>query len=169
MFVGKYPMDKGTVRHFESIGKHHDACHEVPQRSASGPAQIIYIKSKLLHRLVKTLAEKPTAPFILSLIGGILVLLGGLLWAALGTLLAFFTGFGFLLYVFLIFGILIIIGAVSMYSAPSSTKTWGIVILVLGILSLIGIITALGGLLAIIGGALAIGWKPSGQPEPPPR
>ena len=48
----------------------------------------------------------------MSLIGGILVLLGGLIWAALGTLIAFFfAGLGFLLWAFLIFGIIIMIGA----------------------------------------------------------
>ena len=109
------------------------------------------------------MSEKPTAPFILSLIGGIFVLLGGLVWALVGTILAFFSGLGFLLYAFLIFGIVIIIGAAMMFNAPSSTRTWGIVILVLGILSLFGVITALGGILAIIGGALALGWQPSKQ------
>lgn len=114
------------------------------------------------------MGEKPTTPFTLSLIGGIFALLGGIIWAALGTILAFYSGFGVLLYVFLIFAIIIIIGAAAMYSSPSSARAWGIVIVILGILSLIGIITALGGLLAIIGGALAIGWKPSGQGALPP-
>jgi hypothetical protein len=114
------------------------------------------------------MSEKPTTAFILSLIGGILVLLGGLVWAAVGTLLAFFTGFGYLLYVFLLFGLIIIIGAIMINSNPSSAHTWGIVILILGILSLIGIITALGGLLAIIGGAFALSWKPPSRPPNPP-
>jgi len=115
------------------------------------------------------MSEKPTTAFLLSLIGGILVLLGGLVWAAIGTLIAFFTGFGFLLYVFLLFGIIIIIGAIMLNSNPSSAHTWGIVILILGILSLIGVITALGGLLSIIGGAFALSWKPQSQtPNPPP-
>jgi hypothetical protein len=35
---------------------------------------------------VEIMSEKPTTAFILPLIGGILVLLGGLVWAALGTL-----------------------------------------------------------------------------------
>jgi hypothetical protein len=106
------------------------------------------------------MTEKPTTAFILSLIGGILVLLGGLVWAAVGTLIALFTGLGFLLYAFLIFGIIIIIGAIMINSNPSSTHSWGIVMLILGVLSLIGIVTALGGILAIIGGAFAIAWKP---------
>jgi hypothetical protein len=118
---------------------------------------------------VRTLGDRPGAAFALSLIGGIFVLLGGVLWAALGTFLAFFTDVAFLLYAFLIFGIIIIIGAASMYSSPSSTKAWGIVILILGIISLIGIVTTFGGLLSLIGGALAIGWRPSAEGLPPPR
>jgi len=112
------------------------------------------------------MSDRPTTAYILSLIGGIFVLLGGVLWALVGTLIAFLTGFGFLLWAFLIFGIIIIIGAVSMNSNPNSTHTWGIVILVLGVISLFGVVTALGGLLAIIGGALALSWKPSTPSAP---
>ena len=113
--------------------------------------------------------EKPTTAFILSLIGGIFVLLSGLALGALGTLFAIFTfGAGLVLWIFPIFGIIIIIGAIMINSNPGSTKTWGIVILILGIISLVGIVTALGGILSIIGGALAIVWKPSKQGAPPP-
>jgi len=48
-------------------------------------------------------------------------------------------------------------------SNPSSTHSWGVVILILGVLSLFGVVTALGGILAIIGGAFALTWKP--KPE----
>ena len=88
------------------------------------------------------------------------MLLGGLAWAALGTLIAIFTGLGFLLYAFLIFLIIIVIGAVMINSNPSSAHSWGIVILILGVISLIGVVTAPGGILTIIGGAFAIAWKP---------
>jgi hypothetical protein len=109
------------------------------------------------------MSEKPTSAFIVSLLGGIFVLLGGLLWAFVGTIIAIFSGVGFLLYVFLLFGIVIIVGAVVMNSSPRFTQTWGIVIIVLGVLSLIGVVTTLGGVLAIIGGALAVSWKPQNQ------
>ena len=116
--------------------------------------------------------EKPTAAFVLSLIGGIIVLLGGIGLAILGTFLAAFgLDLGLILYIFPIFGIIIIIGSIMMYSSPKSAKTWGIIVLILGIISMIGIITALGGLLALIGGILAIVWKPSTlmkAPPPPP-
>jgi hypothetical protein len=92
------------------------------------------------------------------------------LWAALGTLIAFFTGLGFLLWAFAIFGIIIFIGAAMIHNNSSSSGAWGIVILILGVLSLFGVIAALGGILAIIGGALALSWKPPApqtqQPKP---
>jgi hypothetical protein len=105
------------------------------------------------------MSEKPTTAFIMSLLGGIFIIIGGLLWVALGTLLAIFFGLGFLLYAFLFFGIIIVIGALAMNSNPRSAHTWGIIILLLGIFSLVGITTTLGGIFAIIGGALALSWK----------
>ena len=113
--------------------------------------------------------EKPVAAFVLSLIGGILVLVAGAALAMLGVAVAFFTfGAGLLLGIFALFGIVIIVGSIMMYSQPSSAKTWGIIVLILGILSLFGVITALGGILALIGGILAIVWKPSAPASAPP-
>ena len=113
--------------------------------------------------------EKPTTAFIVSLLGGIFVLLGGIVWAAVGTIVAIFTfGAGFLLYVFLIFGIIIIAGSAAFNSNPRTARTWGIIILILGIFSLVGIVTALGGILSIVGGALALSWHPSQQAQQPP-
>ncbi len=106
--------------------------------------------------------EKPVAAFVLSLIGGIFVLLGGIGLAIVGAVIALFTlGVGAILGTFAIFGIIIIIGAIMMYTTPSSAKTWGILVLILGIISIFGIITAFGGLLSIIGGILAMLWKPT--------
>jgi hypothetical protein len=113
--------------------------------------------------------EKPIAAFVLTLIGGILVLITGAALAMLGVAVALFTfGAGLLLGVFALFGIVIIVGSIMMYSQPSSAKTWGIIVLILGILSLFGVITALGGILALIGGILAIVWKPSAPASAPP-
>jgi hypothetical protein len=112
------------------------------------------------------MSEKPTTAFIISLLGGIFIMLGGLVWAAVGTLLAVFLGLGFLLYAFLAFGIVILVGAVMINSNPRSVHTWGIVILLLGIFSLVGITTTFGGILAIVGGALALSWKPTREPGP---
>ena len=119
------------------------------------------------NRERKTMSEKPATAFILSLLGGIFVLFGGLLWAAVGTFIAFFSGFGFLLYMFLIFGIVIIAGAAMINNNPLSAHTWGTIIVVLGVLSLFGVTTTFGGILAIVGGALALSWNPPAPQQNP--
>jgi hypothetical protein len=112
----------------------------------------------------------PTAAFVLSLIGGIFILLGGIYEAAIyaivgSAFLAFLPGLGALLIglavVALLFGLIIIYGAIQMKSHPESAKTWGIIVLILAILSWIGGGGfVLGFLLALIGGILAIVWHP---------
>lgn len=118
----------------------------------------------------------PSTAYILSLIGGIFILLAGLATAALyaaGAFLifAFFPGLGALLIglavLALIFGVIIIYGAFRLKNHPESAKTWGVLILVLALLSWIG-----GGgffigfLLALIGGILALTWHPPASPQP---
>jgi len=68
--------------------------------------------------------EKPTAAFVLSLIGGIFILLGGLLVAAIGGI--FFLGLGILIAgLGLTCGILVLVGAVMLYVNSEKSKTWG--------------------------------------------
>ncbi len=117
-----------------------------------------------------SIAEKPTAAFVLSLIGGIFILLGGALIAAIGaTIFAFLPAVGLVLGVIgLAFGMLVLVGAIMLYAHPEQHVTWGVIILVFSILS---IFTSLGGfliglILGIIGGALAIAWKPRAVPFP---
>lgn len=123
-----------------------------------------------------TAKSYPSTAFILSLIGGIFILLAGLAEAAIyaiigSALLSFFPGLGALLIglavVALIFGVIIIWGAFMLRSKPESARTWGIIILLLAILSWIG-----GGgffigfILALIGGILALTWHPPAQAQP---
>jgi hypothetical protein len=54
--------------------------------------------------------------------------------------------------------LVILIGAIMLYQNPDSAHTWGIVVLVMSILSAVNI-------LGLIGGILAMTWKPS---QPPP-
>ncbi len=58
-------------------------------------------------------------------------------------------------------GVVVLIGAVMLYSRPASARAWGIAILVV---SAVGMLAGAGGLLAgilgIIGGILAGTWKP---------
>ena len=61
-------------------------------------------------------------------------------------------------------GIVVLIGAVMLYSRPASARAWGVAILVV---SAVGMLAGAGGLLAgvlgIIGGILAVTWKPQAQ------
>jgi hypothetical protein len=104
----------------------------------------------------------PTTAFILTLIGGVFVLLGGVVLAWLGSIfLSFGIAAGGLLFVGLGVGLLIIIMAILMWVAPGMKLVWGILTIVL---SLVSWPFALGGffigfLLALLGGIFAITYK----------
>jgi hypothetical protein len=125
--------------------------------------------------------EKPTAAFILSLIGGIFILIAAILvmifLGLVGTAFAiipFFGMIGGLLIILgivgLIFAILVIIGAFMINSGvPQRVRTGGIIVLIFSILSLF---TSGGGffigfILGLIGGILALTWKPKEVPTRP--
>src|SRR5439155_18503695 len=118
--------------------------------------------------------EKPTAAFVLSLIGGIFILLDGILLAVVGSAIAIggLAGSGTaggivsaIGAIGVIFGLIIIIGGVMMYQKPQSHTMWGVIVL---ILSLISIITGggfiIGLILGLIGGlllwSLSLPWVP---------
>ena len=122
--------------------------------------------------------EKPTAAFVLSLIGGIFILLDGILLAVVGSAIAIggLAGSGTaggivsaIGAIGVIFGLIIIIGGVMMYQKPQSHTMWGVIVL---ILSLISIITGggfiIGLILGLIGGILALVFKPSLGPTAMP-
>lgn len=100
--------------------------------------------------------NKPTAAFVLSLIGGILGFFLGLL------VIVFVAVFG--LWV-LICSLIVIISAAKLNSNPLDHTKWGALIL---IFSIMGVVT----LLAFIGGILALAYTPMvpippQQPQPP--
>jgi uncharacterized membrane protein YhaH (DUF805 family) len=117
------------------------------------------------------MARRPTAAFILSLIGGLLIVIVGFVVVVVGTIATIPVGgaggipglYG------AVFGILVVFGGLMLYSRPQRNIVWSVVIIVFSLLSLYG---ALGGLyvgliLGVIGGILGIRWKPSaGQPTP---
>jgi len=130
--------------------------------------------------------EKPTAAFILSLIGGIFILVVGVILSLIGaiamgmlgafhpTSIPILMGYGSLLgFLAVTYGIIIIICAVKMYNQPEN-QTWSILVIIFSVLSLFG---AGGGLyigliLGVIGGILGLTWKPPPQPRryhPQPR
>ncbi|HTT73436.1 MAG TPA: zinc ribbon domain-containing protein [Thermoplasmata archaeon] len=113
-------------------------------------------------------ASYPSGAHILSLIAGIFIILSGLVYIAVGALVgSVFAGLGVagaavaaLGAVALIFGVIIIYGAVQLRTHPSSSKTWGAIILILSLLSFVGGSGFFIGLiLGLIGGILALVWK----------
>ncbi|GBC68984.1 hypothetical protein HRbin01_00674 [archaeon HR01] len=103
---------------------------------------------------------KPTAAFVLSLIGGIFVIIGGLIGALIGATLTFFIGgvggiFGVL---GIIWGILIIIFAILLYNNPSQRVAYSVLIIIFSVLSWIGAIGGflIGFVLGLVGGILGL-------------
>jgi hypothetical protein len=133
--------------------------------------------------------EKPTAAFVLSLIAGILIVLGGALrsvigfywfggmmgsfWGRRGGMMGYpgfgmMGGFGLMIGIMgLVFGVLIIVSAIMLNSKPEGHTTWGTLIVIFSAISVFG---GMGGfgiglILGLIGGVLAITWKPT-QTQP---
>lgn len=108
-------------------------------------------------------------PFLLSLIGGILIIITGAILAFAGTLITAMIGsfpgaegamatLGAISYIPLVFGILVIVGAVLMKN-PAKAKIGAILVLIFSILSLLTIVGSgffIGAILGIIGGALGL-------------
>ena len=136
-----------------------------------------------------SVGERPVAPFILGLLGGILILLGALVMSmfAFATLnmmgmmgmmsltMAGFSGgmammMGYSL-AFTIFGLasgaLVILGSVMLYNRPSESQIWSALILTFSILSIFG---GMGGFmvglsLGVLGGVFGLVWKPSSSAQ----
>jgi hypothetical protein len=142
-----------------------------------------------------TESEKPTAAVIISLIAGFFILLGGgmmsIMWSWMGSygfgMMGGFRGWGEMmggypgygygmmgglgLGVFgilgLIFGTIVIVSALMLNRKPEQHSTWGVLIVLFSVLSILG--GAMGGfglglVLGLIGGILSITWKPT-QPK----
>ncbi len=127
------------------------------------------------------MADKPTAAFVLSLIGGIFIVLGCIPYFAAGSFVgslgfgvgaSVLAGFG----VFgLICGLLTILGAVWINSGEKDkVRNGSILVLIFSIVSWIGAFGGyfIGFLLGLIGAILGLTWKPSttettAAPPPP--
>ncbi len=129
--------------------------------------------------------ERPTTAFVLSLVGGVLILVGGGMMSMTGSfgfggMMGFGgmggmmgypgygmmggLGFGLFGLLGLVFGAIVIISAVMLNSKPQEHSTWGMLIVLFSVLSIFG--GAMGGfgiglILGLIGGVLAITWKPT--------
>lgn len=122
--------------------------------------------------------EKPTAAFVLGLIGGVLILLEGLLLVIAASVASSFGSFpgmpvatGFLegllmaiAAIVLIFALVVILSSVMLYMRPDGHVAWGVILLLFSIISLIfagGFY--IGGILGLVGGILGIVFRPSPQ------
>lgn len=110
--------------------------------------------------------RKPTAAFVLSLIGGIFILLWGLFIVSIGVAAqsAFIVYSGDVITlgaVEAILGLLIMVFGVLLYMTPEHHVVYGVLVLLLAVVSLIGLGgLVIGFILALIGGILGITHKP---------
>ena len=134
-------------------------------------------------------AERPTTAFVLSLVGGVFILLGGGMMSTIGSfgfggMMGFggmggmmgpgsgmmgFPGYGMMGWagfgiLGLVFGAIVVISAIMLNSKPQEHATWGTLIVLFSVLSIFG--GAMGGfgvgiILGLIGGVLALTWKPT--------
>lgn len=120
--------------------------------------------------MVYQVTEKPTAAFILSLIGGILGMIGGVVFLMLAWFLSAASGgllnFIAIIYIgvgawFIVSSSITITAACKLNSNPFEHHKWGLLVL---IFSIVGGGTILG----IVGGVLALVWKPSVVTPPVP-
>ena len=120
------------------------------------------------------MAEKPTAAFVLSLIGGIFILLGAIvvmvIMSAIGSFMVI-GGSADILVIYgavgLIFAIIVLVGAVMLWMKPQQHVAWGVIVLLFSLFSII----SLGGffiglILGLVGGILGIVWKPPAPMAP---
>jgi hypothetical protein len=121
------------------------------------------------------MAEKPTAAFVLSLIGGIFILLGGVVITAVSSILLFFPVAGAVVAAIGIFGlicgILTILGAIWINTGEKDKVRMGsILVLIFSILSWIGAGGGffIGFILGLIGAILGLTWNPPATEQPPP-
>ena len=128
--------------------------------------------------------EYPKTASILSLVGGIIITLSGVLFLAVSALVlpnveyshvitppnlpasaipGLVSGFVGLMGVFgLVTGAIVLISSVMLLSNSGQHRTWSVLILVFSVLSLVGLGGfVVGAVLGIVGGALLLKWTPS--------
>lgn len=126
--------------------------------------------------------DRPETAFILSLIAGLLIIVGGVIMILLMSMgfwwmgmygghysMMGFTAANFgLLYALLLFGIvcgaIVIVSSAMLYRQPGQHSIWGAIILAFSLLSLIGMGGFfVGAVVGIVGGTLAITWSGAGR------
>jgi len=125
----------------------------------------------------------PKTASILSLVGGLLIVLSGVLLMAVsafilphvdfgnvtlpsnfnpGSMTAIAQGVVGVMGTFgLVSGIIVVISAVMLLASVGQRRTWGVLILVFSVLSFLGLGGfVVGAILGLVGGVLALRWKP---------
>ncbi len=112
--------------------------------------------------------DRPTAAFVLSLVGGVIILVTGVLVGVIFLVVGTYLGGPLFLSVFwgllgILIGIPVILSAIMLYVNPKNHTAWGVVIIVFSLASYMT--ASLGGfviglLLGLIGGILGAIWNP---------
>lgn len=120
--------------------------------------------------------ETPGLAFALSLAAAVLLLLSGFVgftaWTAARWCMGMMcmwgwswpwgAGWHYIVLINIVSGVIVLIGALMLYSRSKQAHTWGILVLVFSIVSLVGMGGfVIGAILGIVGGALAMAWKPT--------
>ncbi|MDG6929417.1 MAG: hypothetical protein JRM99_05460 [Nitrososphaerota archaeon] len=131
---------------------------------------------------IRSANDLPTAPFVLSLIAGLLILAGSAMmttfpigtryYGMMGGYYGMMQGFGGWLYghpaVGLISGTVILVGATMIYTRPGNVSTWGLLVLIFSMISFLWMGSFfLGAILGITGGVLALAWRPQARQAGP--
>ena len=133
-----------------------------------------------------TTAGYPKTASILALVGGILILLGGVVFVAVSLFIlphlsyanlttpsglnsasipGLVSGIVGVMGLFgLVSGVVVLISAVMLLANMGQHRTWGVLILVFSVLSFVGLGGfVVGAILGIVGGILTLRWKPPTQ------
>jgi hypothetical protein len=105
---------------------------------------------------------RPEGAIVLSMIAGVFIMINGLIVAILGAFMTFmFMPAGIVVLIAgLILGLVVFIAAIKLSQNPEEHITWGVLILVFSLLSIvIGGGFIIGMILGFIGGLLAIVWN----------
>lgn len=167
------------------------AAHHIPTGSGPGLSQgffrVLFPAGRGQNHSMET---KPTVPFILTLLaglwsiatGGMMYQMGpgfpggpgtmmwghGVMWG-MGSMMRGFApggGAGFVPWLGLAAGAVLLIGSIILYTRPDQCRTWGLVIVVVSAVNLfLGMGGLLAGTLGVVGGALAMGWTPGTPTE----
>ncbi len=113
-------------------------------------------------------ADRPITPFILSLLGGLFIIVGGLVGLVFFPYSYFYgTNVAFVA-VAISTGIVVLAGTAMLYVRPDQHLIWGVIIVVFSVMSIFSWIGGLFGgffigmVFGIVGGCLAIAWNPGG-------